>query len=413
MAITNKDKKIIRELAKKVQEVANHPEQKEKTKMWLRHNRLERVKPMVLIFPEGSWRELLPEKNLIATDPFCRDIERDLRIRLYYSEHLRDDSVIRGTIYSRIVINNSGWGVTISEILPNDPLGAIHYKSVIKEEADIGKLRKPQLTIDQVATEKNYQKLCELVGGILSVERRGVDSFQFCIIDEFARLRGLAQLYLDMVDRPEWLHRILNFMVAGNLEMLNFLEKNNLLSLNNNANYVGSGGLGFTDELPQPDFDGIQVRTKDLWGGATTQMFSEVSPAMHEEFALQYEKRLLERFGLNCYGCCEPLHKKIDIIRKHIPRIRRISMSPWVDVEEAAEKLGNNCIFSYKPNPAIVAGEEWNAEAVRHSIYNTLKKTRGCIIELIMKDVHTCRNQPPRLWEWTKIAMGVANEFAS
>jgi hypothetical protein len=27
---------------------------------------------------------------------------------------------------------------------------------------------------------------------------------------------------------------------------------------------------------------------------------------MHEEFALQYEKRWLERFGLTYYGCCEP-----------------------------------------------------------------------------------------------------------
>jgi hypothetical protein len=37
---------------------------------------------------------------------------------------------------------------------------------------------------------------------------------------------------------------------------LDFLEKNNLLSLNNESTYVGSGGFGWTHELPQKDFDG-------------------------------------------------------------------------------------------------------------------------------------------------------------
>ena len=78
------------------------------------------------------------------------------------------------------------------------------------------------------------------------------------------------------------------------------------LTLNNENVYIGSGGFGFTDELPQPGFDG-RVRLKDLWGSASTQIFVDVSPAMHEEFALQYEARVLNRFGLVTYGCCEPL----------------------------------------------------------------------------------------------------------
>ena len=80
-------------------------------------------------------------------------------------------------------------------------------------------------------------------------------------------------------------------------------------------------------ELPQADFDGTHVRPVDQWGHATTQIFSEVSPAMHEEFAIRYESRWLANFGHNYDGCCEPLHKRIKII-KRLPNLRRVSVSP-------------------------------------------------------------------------------------
>ena len=149
-----------------------------------------------------------------------------------------------------------------------------------------------------------------------------------------------------------------------------------------------------------------------MWGTAATQIFADVSPAMHEEFALQYEGRLLKRFGLACYGCCEPLHHKVGIIRKHIPHLRRVSMSPWADVEAGAEAVGKELIFSYKPNPAIMAGDRWEIEGVKADLRRVLEVTRGCAVEILMKDLHTCNGHPERMWEWTRGAMEVAEEFA-
>ena len=37
-------------------------------------------------------------------------------------------------------------------------------------------------------------------------------------------------------------------------------------------------------------------------------------------------------------------------------------------------------------------------------------KTRGCHIEIVLKDISTVRNQPHRLWEWAEIARQVAEE---
>ena len=60
----------------------------------------------------------------------------------------------------------------------------------------------------------------------------------------------------DMVDQPEGLHRLMAFLRDGHLAKLDFLEGNGLFSLNNDDTYVGSGGFGWSHELPQPDFDG-------------------------------------------------------------------------------------------------------------------------------------------------------------
>ncbi len=84
-----------------------------------------------------------------------------------------------------------------------------------------------------------------------------------------------------------------------------------------------------------------------MWGFAESQETTQVSPDHFEEFVFPYQLPILERFGLNCYGCCEPLHLKLDYLRK-IPRLRRISMSPWVDLDIAAANIGDK---SEPPGP--------------------------------------------------------------
>jgi hypothetical protein len=185
--------------------------------------------------------------------------------------------------------------------------------------------------------------------------------------------------------------------------MLDQYENLNLLTLNNRIYRTGSGGLGYSDELPQPDFNPKKVKATDLLGFATAQIFSEVSPQMHKEFALNYELRWLERFGLNYYGCCEALNKKIDIVKK-IPNLRKISISPWANLEEAVLQIGDSYILSCKPTPSILAVESQDPEKARRDLINILEKTKGCYVEIIMKDISTVRYQPQRLWEWAKIA---------
>jgi hypothetical protein len=141
-----------------------------------------------------------------------------------------------------------------------------------------------------------------------------------------------------------------------------------------------------------------------------SQIFSAVSPAMHEEFALQYECRWLQRFGLTYYGCCEPLDRKVEILRRHVPNLRKLSMSPWVDLDLAAQNVGTDFVFSYKHSPALLATDTWDPDFVRRSLQQDLKRLRGLHVEIIMKDISTVRYEPRRLWEWAQIAREVAEQ---
>ena len=133
---------------------------------------------------------------------------------------------------------------------------------------------------------------------------------------------------------------------------------------------------------------------------------------MHQEFELDYAARWYSRFGLAYYGCCEELHDRIDLLRKNIPNLRKISMSPTVDVEKGAEQIGRDFVFSRKPNPAVFVTDGWEPDAIEREIRETLEicDRHGCPVEIIMKDISTVRYKPQRLWEWADIAMRVVGD---
>jgi hypothetical protein len=159
---------------------------------------------------------------------------------------------------------------------------------------------------------------------------------------------------------------VLSFMTESIVRLLDELERTVPLCLDNRPDPEG-GCRTVTDELPASGFDGTHVRWRDKWRGSNAQGFSEVSPDMHWEFALQYQVRILDRFGLNAYGCCEPLDRKLEFV-KRIPRLRRVSISPWADVRRSAEGLQGDYVFSWKPNPACVADTAFEADTVRAGI---------------------------------------------
>ena len=226
----------------------------------------------------------------------------------------------------------------------------------------------------------------------------------------YSSFRGINQMYMDFYENPDFVHKFLEILTNGYLKMTNNALEQGLLELNNDSSYQSSGGKSYTNELPQDDYKG-NIRFADLWASAESQELSGVSPTMHKEFALNYEKRILRLFGLNGYGCCEPLHFLIDDILQ-VPNMRRISVSPFADYKIAAEKLGDRAIYSFKPNPAHLVGN-FDKKTVYEYIKEvvTVGKKNGCKIEIILKDTHTCENHPERFIQWLEAAREAIDEI--
>jgi hypothetical protein len=416
--IPESDKAILRKLAYEYSEIAKKPIHKEKAQMWSALNSLKPVRPMVWInLYQVPWDEIGLNKQMQTQSAFCRDIEWYLRTRIYAWHHWPADMVIDEVLYCPFVIECSDFGLSaeVDKIYNSghDSIASQHYSVLIQSESDIEKIKTPTVVHHADLTEYNYQLMCHIFDGIIKVEKRGQPGFWLAPWDMLTTWWGANQLLMDMAMRPELCRQAIDRLLNAYLGMLDQYVEQNLLALNN-ENYTfgnGTGGLGYCDELPGIDYDCAHIKPHNLWGSAAAQIFSEVSPMMHKELALDYEIKWLRKFGLNYYGCCEPLHNKIEIL-KEIPNLRKISMSPWANIEKAAEKIGNRYVFSFKPNPAVFAQSWWNLD----EIYCKLKKdidaviSYNCAVEIILKDVSTVLNHPERLDGWNKMIMSMIGE---
>lgn len=412
------DRDILRRLAGEVAEIAALPEQKETAARWRALNDLRPGRPMVRVY-QLPWRELDVDGELLVQceDPWARRVEGVFRQMLYQWRHMRWDMVFESEFTVPYVIHNTGYGIKASaERIPHDQNGGVsaqHFNRQITDEADIEKISMPELSLDLEATEANVARARAAFGDLLEVKARGRLSHNYAPWDRLAEWCGPQQVLMDLVMRPGFIHALMERIIAADMSELDQLEELGALSIGSGNYGVGQGGLGFSGDLPGPDNPPDPVRLDHQWGGAMAQIFSEVSPAMHEEFALAYEKRLLDRFRLNYYGCCEPLDRKMDVIVRNLPRLRKVSMSTWVNPDRAAEAIAGRFVYSAKPNPAFLATDgHWDRESARAEIERVLKATGGRSLELILKDVSTVRFQPARVWEWTEMVMDMVRDSA-
>lgn len=409
MAISSEDKRILQDLGREVAEIAALPVQQETIRLWKALNRLQPVRPMVLI-DQIPWHEMDVdgELRLRTEDPFCRDIETRLRRTLYGWKHMRVDSVVEPWIDFPKQIEGAHLGIQPIEdravLDPNNDVVGHYYIDQLQTEADLEKIRMPEVRLDSEATARIEEQAHEIFDGILEVRMQGIYP-GFAVWDRIVEWHGVENSLYDLVDRPDFIHKLMSRVTEGYLSMLDQLEAQGLLSTPQSLIHCSGA---FTDELPAPGYDPLRPRAKDLWTMGMAQIFASVSPAMHQSFELDYAVRWYERFGLVYYGCCEPLHTKIDIV-KRIPNLRKISMSPWANVQKGAERIGREFVFSRKPSPAFLAGDVFDAGAVRADLEETLDACAryGTPLEFILKDISTVRYQPQRLWQWADVAMRV------
>ena len=399
--INTGERDVLRRLAGRVAELAARPIEQEKIKLWYKLNALEPTRPLVFCSPEGSWKEIITQDQMECESQLARWWERHFRQEIFWGEEICDDRVIEPYFDIGCVHSGEDWGLSMT-IIGGGAGGAYTWDAPIKTYDDLKHMHYPRPIVDREETSRIVDLADNAFGDFLEPRMRMRWRWSAGFSYIAACLRGLEQMMLDMLDNPEGLHALMSFLRDGLMAELDYLEENGLLYLNNCGDYVGSGGFGWTNELPQADFDG-HVRAIDIWGFGESQETVGVSPELFEEFIFQYQLPILSRFGLNCYGCCEALDARWNIVKK-TPRLRRVSISPWSDIGKMAELMQDKYIFSIKPNPSYLAMASFHEDDIRRGLRETFDRTRGCRVEVIMKDTHTIRNDPNRVKRWVQIA---------
>ncbi len=356
---------------------------------------------MVVVWPEGSWVEVLPEEALLCTDPLARAWEAELRRRLIHAEFLKDDTPITSVFRVGWIWSDTGYGVEVPRE-QGEHRGSYAWSPPFDSFEGIpARLSARRVRVDEEATRRQAAMAEEVFDGLLQVEVGGSFWWTLGLTWRAIDLVGLEGLMLGMVEDPSGVHRLMAWLRDEHAQFLDQLEQGGWLTPNTADHAIASGGYGFTDEIPAPE-PGEAATCANLWGFAESQETVGVSPSMFAEFVLPYQRPLLERFALNCYGCCEPLDGRWESVRT-LPRLRRVSVSPWCDQRFMAEALGDRYVFSRKPNPSLVC-VGFEEEAIRRDLRETLDVARDCVLEIILKDTHTVEGDASRLSRWVELA---------
>ena len=403
------DYTILRELGKELAEIAALDIQSEKKELWKSLNGLKPVRSMVMI-DQLPWHELNTndELTLKCENEELRNIEDSIRKALYKWRNFPADMVVENYISLPKIIRGSRLGPAIlEETAVTDAENQVishHYIDQLPDDEAVGKLEMPVIEADEESDSQRLAQMQEIFDDIIPVKLTG-DVLHMGLWDKITGIRGVDPIIYDVIDRPEFTLKIITKFVSMAMSMLDQYEKLNLLEPA--APLIHCTGA-YTNELPGNDAAGQKITAKDVWAFGMAQIFAVVSPLMHDEFEIIPLLPLLHRFGLIYYGCCEPLDRKIDIIRK-IKNCRKISISPWADKIRSAESIHGDYVFSYKPNPSFLSGSSFDPDVVRKDLKETLKICRdnNTSCELILKDISTVGYEPRRLVEWEKIAMDV------
>jgi hypothetical protein len=435
--MNDRDIHMLRELGKTYADIAADPINDTRKEMWRRLNDLESIRPLIWL-TELCWNEMNVDDELtLRTDnAVANRIEMEMRKTIYKWKHLQGDMIVDSVFYSPYIIKNSGFGITVESdtreveilglgekketVVKHDGGGtgisvpgmfaASRFHNQIETEEDLEKIKDPVIEVDYRRTEEFHQLYSHIFDGILPVEKRGAHGFWFAPWDDIVAWMEPETMFVNLALKPDLMHKAIERTMGAYLSGLEQYEKLGILARNDCNVRIGSGAYGYTKELPRNDFDESQLRTLDLWGSSVSQIFGSVSPQMQEEFGLAYEKEWLEKFKIIYYGCCEPLHDKIDIL-SGIPNLRKISLSPWANIKIASERMNGRYVASIKPSPYEFATDSWHVDVQMEKLRQKLKDADGCNAEVVLKDLISVRLRPQRIWEWVTEAEKVVREF--
>jgi hypothetical protein len=408
--IPKEDIAIIRDLAKQVIDLAADDSNKERIKRIRDMHSLKSVRPPVWI-DEIPWHEMdiNNELTLRSLSKEAQYMETYLRRILYRWKHIQADMVVEDCFYVSKAYNESDIGLEVKEntVSTNAANRIIshHYEDQLDTEEKVDALKLPIIVARPEIDTANLEQAGEIFDTIMPVKLRG-HTIYYAPWDVIASYRGVESILMDMVGNTELIHKTIGKFTEIYTARFNQMEELELLDFNIASLHCTPP---YTNELPAPDYNG-KVRLKDVWFRGMAQLFSAASPAMQEEFDLQYMRPFMTQCGLSYYGCCEPLDRFIPYLKK-ISNMRKIGVSPWANVRSCAEQISGSYVLARKPNPANVA--RFDKATVAQEIEETVQAAleHKSPYEFVLKDISTVNHNPQNLIDWTRTVKEVIDKY--
>ena len=426
-------------LVERVVEAAADSKYAQRKNMYTRHNRLEKVgkAPVSVHLHRGYrpvWQELIPPDTLVSKDPFERDIELQLRQKLYKHDNIPDDEVMLPTIWvapARPRVSSVGahvaatdksatlnertygalsrgetrlWGLPFLVRRPEAVGGAYKVEPVVKAEADMASLHWPKYEVDEEATRVLVEQATSLVDGKLPVKIAG-DELGASPSETMVSLMGIEAVLYGVIDNPQFIHHMMNFITEGYIAYHKSREAAGAVDAEET--------WGFRTHYETLPPDTSPHKLASCWWYISAQSLSGFSPRMFAEFLQPYHARLAAAFSDHrvYYHGCEDLSKKIPIIRQ-LPNLRRFHVSAWTDLETAVRDLGRDFVLETH----IAYGEALYVQQTRQKMCEAVDRIMriagDCIIDVNLADIETVQGDPSVLTRWALAAQEATSRYA-
>ncbi len=406
MILRTNERDYVRDLARQVASIAASDENARSLRRWRNVNALRKPDRWpVWCRPVAAWDEILPKASLKCTDPWLRSIEYGFR-QILLKHEIGDDSVVDpffavGALFD--IDPPNVWGVDITRHTTGKAGDAWTYDPPIREWSDLDKLRLPRCTYNHGATQEALCRANDLLGDVLPPRLVCDPPLNATICTPATDLRGMAQLMMDLIESPDQVHRLMAHLRDAMLGAMDQVEATGLLAPQ------PQWPMLMSDPLGPPNADS-RLTFANCWCPANSQEFDQVSPAMWQEFLLDYQKPIFERFGAVCYGCCENLTKKIDGVLS-IPNLRIFVCSAWTDLDTVIERVGSKHVIMWRQKASDVVFPDDTA-TLRRQLDEGLKKLQGHHVQIVLRELQTLAGHPDRLHVWTKLAIETAEKYA-
>ena len=383
--VSLKDREILRQIAMRKLELSKSDKNKEILAMWDKQAKGVRDTPTVRLLFSNFTGEVL-DSRMLCEGKDARLLEKRLLSSMVGRELFDDDTPVSDTFDVNVFASVRPFGTPLRSKKAENSIG-YHIEPITDDiEADIDMFCGGDFSVDLEGTKKYCEWADEIIGDIIPAKI--VQSAHVgAITNNLVRLIGMENYYMSMYDSPEALHKIMDMATCVYERYYDYLEKNGILFPTNGMSPVAQESFAFTDELPGDNITSVGHQ----WGFLESQETTAVSPDMYGEFVYPYYDRLVKRFGLLSYGCCERVDNLFDKYISKWTNLRKLSVSPFNDERIVGDFLrGKRIVYYSKPRAEYVTNKgPLDEDAIKRYFKGVCECASGCLFEIAQREVGT------------------------